>query len=448
MALTYDGAGGLFTRLGKVFGAMATLISQQTAIDTEVDDVLDQLNDERGWGLPLQENLPTYRAAFASPMSDLRTVAEQILIEQVHAEMPLPEKTVDQALRNLRTLMIDDSETVDATTVSISATGVTGIVGTGSMLVNLVNPDGESWQNARAETLYATCITDAQINVDQTGRELWRLRGTVPADNLAYDWPLGSGVDVQFNTTSAADDAGTTAGVNTLTNSDFETFTVANTPDSWTIVAGVAGTTIFSVSTPARGVRALEFRGNAGLTLTKIKQTFGSASGTLARLKPHTRYAISFWARRNGAVADGVVRVSVQDGSGSIIGSSNVSVTISGLTTSYALTTLVFTTPYDVPTTHELVVELTTALTDTTSLYVDDLCVTEMYQAQPGSFYFLIIAGPVDFVIDDRWSIPVVNNNEGAFVRYFDLAFQMKEKGLLLPSAGGGAETIDDALIS
>ena len=46
---------------------------------------------------------------------------------------------------------------------------------------------------------------------------------------------------------------------------------------------------------------------------------------------------------------------------------------------------------------------------------------------------------------DARVVISVVNTREGAFQELFDRLFQLPQK--LLPSATGGAETIDDALI-
>jgi hypothetical protein len=69
-----------------------------------------------------------------------------------------------------------------------------------------------------------------------------------------------------------------------------------------------------------------------------------------------------------------------------------------------------------------------------------------MVQIAAGGCGITMFAGATDWVIDDRISVKTDNDGLGLFVVYFDIAFNMYEKGLFLPQAA--SETINDNLIS
>jgi hypothetical protein len=59
-----------------------------------------------------------------------------------------------------------------------------------------------------------------------------------------------------------------------------------------------------------------------------------------------------------------------------------------------------------------------------------------------------MIAGSIDWVIDDNGRFQFTNDGTSGFVRAFDRLFEMYGKGLALPSNYGGTETISDTLIA
>lgn len=95
---------------------------------------------------------------------------------------------------------------------------------------------------------------------------------------MANLWPDGSTASTSINVIDP-DVEDTTTG-NLLTNSNFETWTVANIPDDWTILVGAAGTDVKkNIAVPYdSSVACLEFDCD-GSTLVSIAQTF--ADGVL-----------------------------------------------------------------------------------------------------------------------------------------------------------------------
>ena len=81
-------------------------------------------------------------------------------------------------------------------------------------------------------------------------------------------------------------------------------------------------------------------------------------------------------------------------------------------------------------------------------MYMDELCLVQMVQIAAGGCGVTMFAGATDWVIDDRISVKTSNDGLGLFVGYFDLAFNMYEKGLFLPQDYAAGETINDNLIS
>jgi hypothetical protein len=259
-------------------------------------------------------------------------------------------------------------------------------------------------------------------------------------DVFAFDWPLGSNATVSLSAIDGNVDDG--AG-NILTNSGFETFTVANTPDKWPIIVGTAGTHIFkevSIIFDPPGGTALRFEGD-GSNLTQIRQKFNDTDGTVGELAPATQYGVNLFMRRDGvAIAAGVLTVDLLNGvTGSVISDENgvansFTVDLTGLTVNYASRTGVFRTPFVMPTSYFIRLRLTTALTSGRSIYIDKMSLGAMTQAYVGGPYVSIYAGAIPFQVGDRATITVTNSrgSGGTLSTWQTLLFR------LFPSVASG----------
>ena len=453
MAHIYDGAGGLFTRFGKLAGYLKTLRTlQRTTMPAEVDDVLGAFSTaDQDCVAKLLSSLDSHRSGLSPAAAEIVACATMAFVEQVHAETPLATKTIGAAMEVIRVAMAVAAEDIDAPTVSGSAGSCVG-TGNGAMVVSTSDERGNTIQHLRAEVIRVTCLTDSQDGATTAGIEQWRAVGQAAVPNTHWDWPAGSGLNAPMQTSSPSVNGGYGRAVNLLRNSDFEVVT-ANKPDYWTADVGTAGTHFDDQTTAVhRGAKSLEFIGD-GATLTALSQTFNSATATPGILRPKTKMATSFWLRHDGvAPAAGVLRVSVRDSGGSEIGGSAVSVTLSGISSSWVHYSLAWATPFPVPTGAKAVIELTTALTAGRSIYIDDLVIAEMDRPDPYGAFMLIVPGSTEFSIDDYFDVTISNNRAAGVAAEMclelDRFFDLYSKKLYLPVDTGGAETIADSLIS
>lgn len=392
---------------------------------------------------------PIAAADVPAALAGLKVAAERVLIDSVHEDTELPQKTVDAALRELITQMNTASASVDGTTVSASVAAASGNSGNGTIIIATADELGYTFANLRAEVITFECIGDQQ-STGKSGGELWRVTGEQAAGNMERSWPDGSGINTTIFGSSGQVDDGRRVGENLLSNSRFDSVS-ANVPSKWSLTTGTAGTTIQEEATNVnRGAKAIKL---VGTTQTALTQTLNStaSTGTLGRLAARVRYALALWAR-DGSVAPtaGVFRLAIKDGSNNIINSSTAAITQSlpSLSSSYAATTGSFASPALLPSGLKAVAELSTAMGGATEeLIVDELLCCPMFKLGPGGPYAVVLGGSTPFVVGDKFTVTITNNNEGEFVRHFDRFFDMWGKGLHLPQNTAGGETIDDALV-
>lgn len=469
MAITLTGTGGLFVRLGAIFkaidsvadflgtgdlsaGGLLSVGVQATNILTEFASneqfVVDSLFSQRD----------AVRDAPATYMSYLRGLAETTIIEQAHRDVTLVSKDIDTALREVITQMANGNiyspaNDVDASTVSGSFGSVAGLfgsagVGTGAGVVSVLRPDGRANEHVYAEVLDLVCDVDGQSG--GTARsESFTVKGEPAKDALAFDWPGGSG----SSTTLTVVDADIDAGTNLLTNGNFEDQT-SNLPDNWALLVGTAGTTLLTETTTVnRTGKSVEFVGDGGGTLTSIAQTFDSATGTTAELKPNTVYQWCIFIRKSAGLAAGSMNIRLLDSSNTVISddaatANSATLAHGSITTSFAAWTGTFVTPKDLPTTVKVGIRVSVALTSGESVFVDDFTFTEATQLYTGGPYVSLHAGATDFIAGDKFALTVANNYAGEFQQFFQRCFDMLSLGLQLPSDTGGTETIADSLIA
>lgn len=448
MALDFNNAtGNLFNRKGKMYGSVEDVETYQgTTLQAAIDGTYGEYNDDGELVDSIYESLERSQSASGQIKSDLFTFANTTLIEMVDDDQPLPSKVTVDALEELIDQLVSQSETIEENVTSVSSAADAGNTGDGVMLTTLVGGDGVTIEYNFDEIIRVDCTSDSQPGRGGTaeGSELWTARGEETTSFTDFNWPLGSGGATAITTANASVNA---SDNNFLTNSDFEEFTT-NAPDSWTIITGSAGSTVDDTTTAYKGTTALAFVGD-GAELTKITQQLrNTATNTAGDLEPATTYAFELRTRVSTVPAAGVLRVSLRDGTGAAATVGTVvTIDLTAETTSYASHSITMQTPSSLPDELHMVIELTTALSNTFSVFIDNLAFVPMTQHETGTF-IAIFSGAIDWEFDDRFDITSVNDYAGGFQTFFWRNYDMPALELQLPSATSGGETIPDSLIS
>lgn len=453
MAVTLTGANGLFTRLGKIIDLINKINTHRsTDLTTEVQDIDDEYADDRR---DLIDDLYTqsaqYRASADTFVEQLRELAENTIIQMVYDDMGLTPQTIEAAMAELIRQMISSSDDVDGSAIGVTPAYDSLNNGDGKVAATVTDGDAKLTQYAFAETVALTCTADSQTGNVTEGSETFQAVGEAAVDPLTPEWPDGSAGSVEVTVITATEDAQN----NLLTNSDFEDFTVADDPDQWALDVGTAGGTIFESGSPDiyLGAKALRILGN-GAQLTRVSQAFDDAgAGTAGVLLPNTVYAVNVVTKVSSVPAAGVLRVSLQDSTDTVLqddAGTNLSYTISlpGETTTWAQHPQTFRTPRVIPAGCQFVIELTTALTNTVSVYIDEAALAPATRLYAGGPFVGVFQGAEKWVLNDRITLAVTNDAAGLFQQAFERLFGMRGMGLTLPYDTGGGETINDNLIS
>lgn len=461
MAVTFS---TLYTRLGALFDMWAKVRTHQALLRTELTDVVGHYTAaDMHMVRTLIDNIESRVLEAGRIAADIKTAADSTLIEMMDADLEssfgagLEEKTVREAIKQLAAQMDTASSTLDRTTITLgSVAAASGNTGSGTLLVYdlcpiIDNPDNDEVMTAQTELITATCIADQNDSLVSENQEQFGINAGKAVPNLHEEWPKGTGDYISVQAASARVDGGATQTQNVLTNSDFEAFTTANTPDNWTITTGSAGSNVFSeASTVFTQDKSLKIT-CSGATVA-LKQVLNNSTGTLGVLKPDTPYSLSVAVRLAANASAGNLKFSVKNSSGTILNNlvsgRQMAVDIAESAISHtAWTTLTATmfTPISVPKGSYVEISCTTAFDQ--DLFIDDLVIAEMPRLGPGNVAVQVVPGATPFAINDTFTCQVTNNNEGAMVREMDRFFDLKGLGIQLPTHPSGSETISDALI-
>lgn len=448
MAITLTGTGGLFTRLGKLGHALNTInTARGTTIADEVIDAVETADADNDPAIrqALANLLPALtnsQAALGGTASVIRQAAVSLLVRMVDADNPLPEQSEAAALDELIRQVIAADSYVAANTISATGTQ-TSLDGDGKLVLSTKDVRGRPLENLIAEDLECRCLGGT------AGSESIEIRGEAAiADRLHWLYPAGSGAR---RTITLVDPAGTS---NLLTNGSFETFE-SSAATGWTADVGGWGTRwVEETSTVYAGDKAVELVGD-GATLSQISQDITSKLAAL------TQYAFCMWLRRDGSAAGaGTLVVDLYDGSNVIndaAGTANsFSVDLTALTTSFVPYVGVFRTPTTLPGTVKLRMRLSTAITNSRSVYLDHAGLTRMVPVSANNPavtpYVAGFSGASNFTVDDQtgggdgsrvFKITTANNLAGKWQFLFHKLFNMGTR--TLPTSGDSE--ISDALI-
>lgn len=454
MTIPLDSAEGFFTRLGKIGLAHNTILAHvgdgANMIGPLVDDIaaIYQSTDQDvvAGSSGLYSALSSYRSSPQSFWGYLQSLAQTTIIEMADADVPLNQRTVTAALTILIQQMLAATETLNRPTTSLgSATAGSLNVGDGTLVGSIAANDGGFQPYLFDETVRFVCTQDVATGASKWSEVFTATTPAQAASNLAWDWPQGSGVSGSITSVNPQLDG---TGGNLLTNSDFNTFTVANTPDSWTITVGSPGTDILSGGSGAAyaGSNCLQFQQAAGSPLTEIRQT--------VTLQPLTAYTFSCLMKKSaGLTGAGAIRLALIDASNGTVltdpqgNACSATFTLSGFTTSYVRKNLTTWTPRVMPTTAAMQIKITTAIADAgEDVFVDWGALNPMTRLySPGGPYFSLFSGATQWNLDDIITIAVNNAYDGLLVHYADRIFGLRALGLVIPTSG--TPTVADSLI-
>lgn len=465
MTIPLTTSGGLFTRLGHWIGGLddinALIGGAATARVLSGADWITRIAQlQTDYAASPQDSyiLNNIYSALSTLQNQggftnqLATYCRNTVVEMANNDTPLASPQLSLALQ----LLISQMTGVASVQASVVSAGTQTAVGTPNgnpvIVASTKRGDGLVNEYAIAETLTFLCTNDAQSGGATLNQEPLSIKGTIAANPLAYNWPLGSNYSGSQNCVDATQDY--PAGGNLLRNSDFESWTVPNVPDRWVVQVGTPGTTILEATSQAySGTHCLQYVGN-GSQLTQITQDFNSTTGTGYRLKPLTQYAWNCFLRvDSSAPAVGVLQVALVDNLLTVIndqqGLANVAtVSLPGRTGTYASFSGVFRTPAVLPNSNvglKFSLALTTALSNAKNMFFDHLALTEMKGTYPGGLSFSSFSADTPLIVGDSWKF-VATNTLGLFQKAFQRLFDMRTLGLILPSSG--SPTISDSLIA
>jgi hypothetical protein len=455
MAIPFVGSSGLFTRLGHIFKCADLALTHVGAtVPPHVDTLYgDYTTTDRDLVSSLYPALASYQATPTAFVSALQSLATRTVIRMANDDAPQPDGSLANALRYLIAQMQGSSDTVKASVVGATVTPAGTNTGNAVLAVSTKLRDGRTAENAYAETIQVLVATDAQSGGATAGREVLSILGPAAAlGPLNPLWPRGSNARGALTLIdSAASQAG--GGQNWLRNSNFEAFTVANTPDFWHVATGTPGSTILkSTAEHHDGASSLQIAGD-GAELTALYQEFGV--DTTVKATPSDQLAVNLWCKMGAAPTAGVLEVALVDGSGTIIDDaqgtpSSFTVNLVTLGTSWVPRSGFVRTPRVLPASVRLRLRLSTALDSGVNLFVDRLALARPVQPYAQGPYAAGFSGSVPSIVGDQWTIGVTNDRGGgistSFQTWFDRMLGMRQLGLLLPSSG--TPTIAGSLIA
>jgi hypothetical protein len=194
--------------------------------------------------------------------------------------------------------------------------------------------------------------------------------------------------------------------------------------------------------------KAVIFDSN-GSELTAIKQRIDDL------VEARTAYAVCAWMKVDAYPAAGELKIDLIDGAGTVVnnvqGVAN-SITIDPTsggdlsTSAFTAITGFFQTPTVIPDILYLRIRISTAITNTASVYIDEVTLVEAEPLYTGGPLAAMFAGTTPPSIRDKWTINVTNSRGGEFQDWFYRMFGFAD--FLLPSDTAAGETIADTLIS
>lgn len=447
MAFDYDTSNtGVFFRIGKLIKYINTrLASATTTLPAELKTIVDpyEAADMTGQIDGIFDDYDAMQQGVTSERNTLAGYVDNTLLDRdtVLEQLAVTNANLDEVLPALIRQMITDSESIDASVVTLGTVTANGSnTGNGTLLITKVldgynSPlDGgpaiiqyaglDSQLCVPSETMTIECIADNDRDGLPEGSESFSWKGGITDETLGWQ------------TEGSGDGPSLTAagGVSLLANGTFEDFT-DDEPNGWDVLAGTVATHIKETTTQQyRGDAALHFDGDGAQASIKVSQTIPQG-----QMQSRRGYFVSVRLKASAASGTGSFTMMFEATGYTATSTEKVAITAGSMPTSYALYSFFICTPATLPDDWALTINNAGTPGASSNVYVDDVfIVPAVYH---GGVAAVVIPGATPFAVSDRFTFTVANDAAGTIQEFFRKWYKVQ-----LPSNNAGSETILDSL--
>ena len=413
----------LFTRLGRFIAYFNTYGTFQAAVrDTDFPDIFGEFTSDPNLVTGLYDTMLRAHDDVTNWKRALVGFAEQVLTDpDLVDELDSSSSDLATMLDLLIAKMKADVESVELNVFAVGAASVGGDnVGDGAIYASDLRTDGVLEERLHAEVFTIACVTDTQTS-GTAGQETFQVSG----EKIGDDQPYGSSL---FRNGSGAQATGLIGSSQLLSNDEFETWTVANTPDDWDVDAGDVGVDILKEASTT-------FRSSTGafkIHADGVHSVIGISQDVSDHLIPERVYVLGIWIKTAG-VAAGTIAVGLR-GTGWDVAQISIPSAWPADWTHYQF---FINTPRDLPPDVVFYIEVSGTPTNNAVFYFDNAVL-----AEPISFahlYWAVFPGATDWIIRDSATVEVTKSATGVIQTFMGDLFDVQ-----LPS--DASPSIDDAL--
>ena len=456
MAMNYHGSpNGLFIQLGAIAKQYFLQKTDATDLDTDLAAILNTFEAMTS-GAPalMVETFATsidgWKTQHVGRRATLVALALKRLQDRVTVLDEIAAITTEQAeiLAKLIKRMIIDGESIDASTVTASATATAAgwNVGNGSVLTTKLldgvtspgsgavgeYPANENYANqltqlvVPSENMRWTCTADNFADATGEGDETFSWEGRL-ADVANGFGDEGSGAIGSLQPINGG-------ATNILANGDFEEW-VDNLPTAWVLVSGDEAVHVVQEATGAdvyHGAYSLQLVGDGAEPSIEIYQLVSPSLLTAKKM-----YCFACRMKVGGAGTAGNILIQFEGAGYTAATDEKIDLAYDAVDTAWQLCKFFVLLPAIIPSDFKLVIRYDD--TGDEIFWIDDLAFAPVTYG--GGLGAAIVRGSAPAVRGDMFSTTVSNNDAGTFQKFFRQVF-----GVQLPSNAAGGETILDSL--
>lgn len=412
-----------FSRLADIYTDLATY---ETAVETQynANSTLHYLGGAATVISTLRSSVEGFHSTILGHVSTILTDKETFL-----DEMPqLKSFGVLDVLKELYRVMVDGSQTIDRSTVTVgSSTKDHTNSGTGTLLTDKVL-DGVTapGTNFQANPNYIGVTSELGYPADDVvvectgaateGVENWTITGSaVASSRFSYQSNNGSGGSTDMTTAD---------GINILSNGGLETWSSGTELGSPWAVTDSGGVVTRDGSSYYLGVYSLKVTGNGSADVFLTQDIFSSVT-------KGKRYVCIVRYLGNASASAGTLKSYVSgtgfttEGTGEEIDLDDTDIAAA---TTWTTAHFFFNVPFNAPSDLKLNIDIEN-LSNTHTLNIDSIVIAPVvYHA---GIAYAVARGTGAFVVGDRFTLSNSNNDAGVFQAFFRDAY-----GVQLPSSG------------